>query len=161
MKTNYRNFTYTNENYLIFRTIETYSRTTSGKSWKSKPDDVESEIVPPKYYENYITAIPFFNNFGDGAYCRAAWSYNAPGYLPTTVTSVSPFKQTKKIACFWFFRKETLLLNAGWREKEIVENAKRFSVEYIDGHKLITFYTDSNGVTSSGTFDAKTNEWRA
>lgn len=59
----YRKFEYTNENYLIFRTIETFSRTASGKSWKSRPDEVENEIVPPKYYENYVTAIPFFNNF--------------------------------------------------------------------------------------------------
>lgn len=161
MKNDYRKFEYTDENYLIFRTIETYSRTDSGKSWKSKPDDVENEIVPPTYYTNYITAIPFFNNFGDGASCRAAWSYNLPGYLPTRITSVLPFQQTKKIACFWFFKKETMLLNAGWREKEIIENAKRFTVEYIDGYKLITLYTDSDGVTSSGTFDAKTNTWRA
>jgi len=161
MKNNYRDFTYTNNNYLIFRTIETYSRTASGKNWKSKPDDVENEIIPPKHYENYITAIPFFNNWGDGASCRAAWTYNAPGYLPTLIATVSPYRETKKNACFWFFKKETLLLNAGWREKEIVEKATRFSVEYIDGAKMITFYTDDDGVTASGTFDTKRNTWRA
>ena len=146
----YRKFEYTNENYLIFRTIETFSRTASGKSWKSRPDEVENEIVPPKHYVNYVTAIPFFNNFGDGASCRAAFSYNAPGYLPTLITTVSPFRETKKIACFWFFKKETLLLNAGYREKSIVENAKRFRVEYVDGAKMIYFYTDEDGDTASG-----------
>lgn len=160
MSYDYRKFTYTNENYLIFRTIETFERTASGKSWKSKPDEVENNIIPPKHYTNYITAVPFFNNFGDGAYCRAAWSYNAPGYLPTTVTTVSPFKQTKKVARFWFFKIDTLLINAGWREKEIVKNAKRFEVEYIDGRKLIHFYTDDTGVTASGIFDTKSNMWR-
>lgn len=157
---NYRNFEYTNENYLIFRTIETYSRTLSGKSWKSKPDEIENEIVKPEYYTNYITSIPFFNNWGDGAYCRAAWSYNAPGYLPTTVTTVSPYRETKKIAKFWFFNKETLLLNAGWREKEIVEKAKRFSMEYVNGVKMIHFYTKDSGVTASGLFDTGRNIWR-
>lgn len=160
MKNDYRKFSYTNENYLIFRTIETFSRTASGKSWKSKPDTVENEIVPPEYYTNYITAIPFFNNWGDGAYCRAAFSYNAPGYLPTTVTTVSPFNKTKKVARFWFFKKETLLLTAGWREKEIVKNAKRFRVEYEDGAKMIYFFTDENGVTASGIFDTMRNKWR-
>lgn len=156
----YRKFSYTNENYLIFRTIETFNRTDSGKSWKSKPDTVENEIVSPEYYTNYITSIPFFNNWGDGASCRAAFSYNAPGYLPTTVTTISPYKQTKKIARFWFFSKERLLINAGWREKEIIKNAVSFSVEYVDGRKLIYFYTNADGVTAEGCFDTTTNKWR-
>lgn len=160
MKNKYLDFEYTNENYLIFCTIETYSRTASGKSWKSKPDSVENEIVPPQHYTNYITSIPFFNRFGDGASCRAAWSYNAPGYLPTRITAVSPFRITKKIAVFWFIKKDTLLINAGYREKEIIQNAKRFSVEYIDGSKMIHFYTDSTDSTASGIFDTRRNIWR-
>lgn len=160
MKNKYLDFEYTNENYLIFRTIETYSRTASGKSWKNKPDSIENEIVPPQYYTNYITSIPFFNGFGDGASCRAAWSYNAPGYLPTRITAVSPFGITKKIAVFWFIKKDTLLINAGYREKEIIQNAKRFLVEYIDGSKMIHFYTDSTDSTASGIFDTRRNIWR-
>lgn len=152
----YEKFSYTNNGYLILRTIETYSRTASGKSWKSKPDTIENEIVPPEHYTNYITAIPFFNNWGDGAYCRAAFSYNAPGYLPTTVTTVSPYQQTKKIAHFSFISKNILLINAGWREKEIVNTCKRFERE----KNLITFITDDTGVTASGIFDTKTNNWR-
>ena len=157
---NYKQFNYTNENYMIFKTEETYTRTASGKSWKQKPDGVEKEIVAPGHYTNYITSIPFFNNFGYGAYCRASFSYNEPGYLPTTVTSVSPGKETKKIARFWFIEKRILELNAGWREKEIIKNAKRFKVEYNNGHKLIYFYTNETGVTASGIFDTKTNSWR-
>lgn len=106
----YRKFEYTNENYLIFRTIETFSRTASGKSWKSRPDEVENEIVPPKHYENYVTAIPFFNNFGDGASCRAAFSYNAPGYLPTRITTVSPFRETKKSCLFLVFQERNIVV---------------------------------------------------
>lgn len=160
MKNRYLDFSFTNENYLIFRTIETYSRTASGASWKSKPDSVENEIVSPEYYTNYITSIPFFNNFGDGASCRAAWSYNMPGYLPTRITSVSPFRETKKVAVFWFMKKSTLLLNAGYRETEIVENAKRFETEIVDGAKMIHFYTDYNNDIVSGIFDTRRNIWR-
>lgn len=156
----YTKFIYDNPNYLIFRTIETYSRTASGKSWKSRPDEVENEIVPPKYYTNYITAIPFFNNWGDGASCRAKWSYNAPGYLPTRVTTISPYRETKKEAVFWFMKKETLFINAGYREKEIINNAKKFRVEYVDGAKMIYFYTDETGDTASGIFDTRRNKWR-
>lgn len=153
----YRKFKYDNSNYLIFRTIEKYSRTVSGKSWKSKPDEIENEIISPEYYQNYITSIPFFNNFGYGAYCRAAFSYNEPGYLPTTVITVSPFQDTKIIAQFWFFRKDTLLLNAGYREREIIEKADHFRVEYVDGAKMIYFYTGEN---ESGIFDTKRKIWR-
>lgn len=156
----YRKFNYTNENYLIFRTIETFSRTDSGKSWRSKPDEVENDVIKPEHYTNYITAIPFFNNWGDGAYCRAKHSYNAPGYLPKTVTTVSPFKETKKVARFWFFKKETLLLNAEYREREIIEKAKKFRVEYVDGAKMIYFYTNDTGDTASGIFDTRRNQWR-
>ena len=106
----YRKFEYTDENYLIFRTIETFSRTASGKSWKSRPDEVENEIVPPKHYENYVTAIPFFNNFGDGASCRAAFSYNAPGYLPTRITTISPFRETKKNCLLLVFQERNIVV---------------------------------------------------
>ena len=156
----YRNFEYTDDDYLIFRTIETFGRTTSGKSWKSRPDEVENEIVPPKYYENYVTSIPFFNNFGDGASCRAKFTYNAPGYLPTRITTISPFQETKKVAYFWFFKKETLLSNTGYREKFIVENAKNFQVKYEDGAEMIYFYTDKDGDMSSGIYDTRRNIWR-
>lgn len=160
IKMSYREFNYTNDRYMIFRTIETYSRTASGKNWKSKPDETKNEIIPPEYYTNYITAIPFFNNWGDGAYCRAKHSYNAPGYLPTTIITVSPFQETKKVARFWFYSIEIMELNAGWREKEIIKAARRFNVEYIDGAKMIHLYTNETGVTASGIFDCKSHQWR-
>lgn len=160
MKHNYKEFTYTNEDYLIFRSVETYNRTDSGKGWKSKPDIVENTIIPPEHYTNYITAVPFFNNWGDGASCRAAWSYNEPGYLPTRITTVSPYRISKKVARFWFIRKSTLLKNAGYREKYIVEHAKRFEVEYAEGTRMIHFCTEETGDMSSGIFDTRRNTWR-
>lgn len=161
MKHNYKDFSFTNENYLILRSIEHYTRTDSGKSWKSKPDEVENKIVTPEHYTNYITSIPFFNNWGDGASCRAAYTYNAPGYLPTTITTISPFKTEKQIATFVFIKKSDLLKNAGYRETEIVKNAKSFSREWVTGRGYIyTFYTNDNGVTNSGLYEENTKLWR-
>ncbi|MBS1412887.1 MAG: hypothetical protein HPZ00_06220 [Christensenellaceae bacterium] len=104
--TNYRNFTFKDERYLIIRVSQTFSRTASGKSWRSKPDEIQTEAVSAENYTNYINAIPFFNNWGDGAYCRAAWTYTMAGYLPTTVTTVSPYRETK-IITYFRFRRET------------------------------------------------------
>ena len=157
----YENFNYTNKRFLILETEEIFYRTEYGKSWKNSPDTVEKTIISPKYYTNYIAAIPFFNNFmGCGCTSRASWRDTAPGYLPTRVTTVSPAGDEKHVVYFEFVDKYKLLLNAGYREKHIVENAKRFDIEYTDDSKMIHFYTDENGSTSSGLFDTRRNIWR-
>jgi hypothetical protein len=155
----YYNFNYTNDNYLILCTISTYERTASGKSWQAKPQEVEKIVYKPRNYTNYITSIPFFNNFGDGAYCRATWGYTTPGYLPTRVISVSPYQQTKKVACFEFIPVERLTLNAGWRENFIIENARyfeRFTQDSATYLKLIT--TEKDG-KHAGVINLKNNQW--
>lgn len=156
----YRKFSFTNENYLILKTATTYTRTESKKGWKANPENIEQEIVSPSHYTNYVTAIPFFNNFGFGAYCRAKYTYNAPGYLPTIITTVSPGQDTKIITTFEFVEIDKLKINAGWRENEIIKTAKRFAIEFADGARMIYFYTDSNGDTAQGIFDTKRNQWR-
>lgn len=108
----YKKFYFCNENYLILATTKTFSRTQSGKSWKSKPDKIEKKIFEAKNYENYITSIPFFNNFGSGAYCRGYNSYTTAGYLPTKVVTVSPFREIKKITTFIFIKKVCLRIRA-------------------------------------------------
>lgn len=156
----YNNFVYDNPDYLILVKLETFNRTTSGKSWKSKPTKTEKTIYNSKNFQNYISAIPFFNNFGDGAYCRAQWSYTVAGYLPTVVTSVSPGRTTKRCATFTFVEKWHLLNRAGWRETEIVNNAKFWNMEVIDNKRYLYLFTDANGVTASGMFDFSHNKWR-
>ena len=96
---NYRNFSFTNNNYTITHTRKTYHKTDSGKSWKSKPSEEYKKIVKPEYYTNYITSIPFFNNLGT---CRAQHNYTAAGYLPTVIISVSPNGSIKYIDSFSF-----------------------------------------------------------
>ncbi len=158
---NYNNFIYDNSDYLVLIKLETFNRTASGKSWKSKPTETSQRIYTPVQYTNYITAIPFFNNFGDGAYCRGKWEYTMAGYLPTIITTVSPFRTVKKKASFLFIKKSRLLNRAGWREKEIVKNAKSWKMEVVDGKKYLHIFTNAEGVTASGCFDFAHNVWRA
>lgn len=155
---NHRKFYFREENYVILATIKTFIRTKSGKSWKSKPESIEKKVFSAKNYENYVTSVPFFNNYGFGAYCRCYCYYTEAGYIPAEIITVSPFRKKKEIITFRFISKSILLDSAGWREKEIVENAKRFDVEIHNGSQMIHFYTE--GVLSKGTFDTKTSTWR-
>ena len=104
MSNKYEKFTFSDRDYTITKTVTKYKRTASGKSWKSKPECVKDEIIDAEHYENYIRSIPFFNNYGNGAYCRAEYEYTYAGYLPTKVTTVSPFQEIKLIAEFKFER---------------------------------------------------------
>lgn len=96
---NYRNFSFTNDRFIITHTRKTYEKTDSGKSWKSKPTEEKTETVKPEYYTNYVTSIPFFNNLGT---CRAVHTYTAAGYLPTVITSISPDRRVKHVDSFRF-----------------------------------------------------------
>lgn len=102
----YENFTFTDDGYTITKTVTKYKRTNSGRCWKSKPESVKEEVVGAEHYTNYIQSIPFFNNYGDGAYCRAEYGYTYAGYLPVKVTSVSPYQEVKLIAEFRFERRD-------------------------------------------------------
>ncbi len=158
MSNNYRNFKFDqNNHYLIMVTIETYNRTESGKNWKNKPDKIQQQIYKDKNYTNYISSIPFFNNFGYGSYCRGYKSYTAAGYLVTRVISVNPGSSVKKVAYFRFISKDILKLNAGYRENDIIDNARTWEKFPTDNkHDCISFITADN---KSCTFDFKTNNY--
>ena len=158
MAENWGKFKYTDNGYLILRTIETYEQTDSGKGFKRKPSEVEREVVSPEYYTNYVSAIPFFNNFGDGAYSRGVRTYTCAGYLPTTVTTVSPFRKIKKIAKFRFVSKWDLEKSAGWREKTVMENAKAFEFDDVN-RRVELICPDDSGVTHSATYDMRLGRW--
>lgn len=153
----FTNFNFTNENYLILREIRTYTRTESGKSWKYKPDEIERDIVKPKNYSYYIQATPFFNNLG--AYCRASFTHEQAGYLPTKITSVNPDYTVKKIAVFTFIPLTRLEINAGYREKEIIKTAKHFNILYNDNVKIIELITPAADDKHSGMFNTKNYKW--
>jgi hypothetical protein len=96
---NYNKFNFTDSRVTITHVKNIYSRTASGKSWKKAPDETSCETVNAAFYTNYITSIPFFNNFGT---CRAQHSYTPAGYLPTVITSISPDKNIKHVDSFIF-----------------------------------------------------------
>lgn len=77
-----------------------YSPTKSGKTWSSIPDSKEERIVDDRFYNNYIDSIPFFNNFGYGAYCRGFRSYTIAGNIITRVITVSPGKDRRIVVNF-------------------------------------------------------------
>ena len=87
--------------YKITQTTETFTLTASGKSWRSKPDTVETEEITMENYRNYINSVPFFNGFCGGT-CRAYYSHTFLGYTPTRVTTISPGREVKKVANFRF-----------------------------------------------------------
>ena len=163
---NWGKFKFTDNRFIILQTLKTFSRTDSGKSWRSNPDKVENKVIPPEFYQNYVTAIPFFNNFFDHpeATCRAEQNYTHAGYLPTRITTISPFRETKVIAEFRFIPKEYLEESAGWREKEVLKNAKEFAEEVYrkDGgvHRRVEFINPKeSGVTHSATWDTYSRRW--
>lgn len=124
----YRLFQFRDTNWLILRERKTYSRTASGKSWRSRPDETKRTIFSAKQYENFITSIPFFNNFGEGAYCRASWGWEEPGRLPWRVTTVSPLRTTKHVDEFEFLYLPDLQTRAGNREKSILQTVTTWRV---------------------------------
>lgn len=154
---NYATFRFTDKSCLILRETRDYSRTLSGRSWKKRPDYTLREIISPKQYENYVTSIPFFNSWGNGAYCRAHSSYTSVGYTPTEINTCSPGRETLMRVSFQFIPLSWLTRNAGWREREIISHAKTWAIE----GKRLTLYTDDDGVTASGTIDTTSRQWVA
>lgn len=138
--------------WLVVRTHEIYHRTASGKSWRSKPYDIDKEVFRNQNYEWFIQSIPFFNS-------RAKWNYTQAGYIPTRVTTVSPDGVEKHVDRFQFIRLYDLEENAGWREKEIIKKAKAFNIETVDNRQMLHLYTDDEGVTSSGIYELMAKRW--
>ena len=167
MAENWRKFTFNDNRWLILKEKVTYYPTESGKSFHRKPDEVEMTVVEPEHYENFITSIPFFNNWGSGAYCRGVRNYTPAGYLPTTITTVGPYRCEKNIVTFRFISKRELEENAGWREMEAMRKAKEYKTEkYVPGNacyaiaERITFIAE-DGVTQSATWDKYLKRWVA
>lgn len=164
MAENWRDFTFDNNRYLILKEKLTYFPTSSGKSFHKNPDEVERKIVEPEHYQNYITSIPFFNNFGYGAYCRGVRTYTQAGYLPTNITTVGPNRCEKNVVVFRFIDKDRMEEQAGWREKEVMRKAKQYETErYTNRHgfscERITLITEDDGVTHSATYDKGLERW--
>ena len=155
---NYRDFTFSKQDYIITHRRETFTRTTSGKSWKKTPDEIKTDVITPQHYENYITSIPFFNGFFGGT-CRAEHNYTAAGYLPDRMVTTSPDHTIKHKDFFSFtsFPMYYARRDAGYRENDVLDNIGYFEFTQDGEHKLFTFYhTDGE---HSATYDAKYYKW--
>ena len=158
MSYDYTKFTFGDNSFMILRETRTYSRTTSGRNWRRQADKITREVVPADHYQNYITSIPFFNNWGDGASCRANWTTSQAGYLPWRVVTVSPGADTKIEALFRFIDKSRMDDAAGAREKDIMREAIKWKINHTDHGDILGLYVNDDD-ESDGDYNLRTCTW--
>lgn len=163
----YSNYGFSGD-YVILMEKQTFTRTESGKNWKSKPDEVIRKVFTPKQYNNFLSFVPLFND-------RVEKSYTMAGYHPVKVTSTCPDGSKKAVARFEFIYRPYMEDSAGWREKEVIKNAETYEIEYQSQritnpdsflyggavrHKYITLINpEESGVTHSATYDEYHHKW--
>jgi len=81
-------------------TEETYSRTDSGKSWKSKPDTTKKEIVNVQHHHNMTCddTCRWFRRLGGSE--SVTRSYTSQGYIVTRLVSMDPGRTVRKVRTF-------------------------------------------------------------
>lgn len=86
-------------------TTETYSRTDSGKSWRSKPDETRTETMPwrdrGEDVHRKITCsdtLRWFRRLGGSE--TAERSYTPVGYIVTRLTSTNPDRTVRIVRKF-------------------------------------------------------------
>lgn len=101
--------------YLLTIITETYSRTESGKSWRSQPDTTETETMPwdvtPEYIGNVAQSgedkhrkitgtdtLKWFRRWGGAEH--AVRSYTPVGFIVTRLTSTNPDRTVRKVRRF-------------------------------------------------------------
>ena len=164
-KVDYTNFGFSGD-YMILMEKKMFSRTESGKNWKSNPDEVIKKVFTPKQYNNFLSFVPMY---GD----RVEWGYCTAGYLPLTVTSTRPDKQRKSVSRFFFIYRPHMAENAGWLENEVMKTATEWEMEFTSERKMnplgyeVPVYREyitlinpnETGVTHSATYEANTHTW--
>ena len=102
----------------IIERKQEFSRTASGKSWKSKPDSEKTTKIPAEWYHNVFDGIPFFRGLGGSE--RVEYNYTYAGYLPTQLTSISPDQERKIVRRYWILDNEETARNIyhlEWEDK--------------------------------------------
>jgi hypothetical protein len=81
-------------------TSREYSRTASGKSWKSKPDAVEEKEITREHFDNFTDekTIKFFRRLGGAE--TVTRCYTSGGNIPYEISSISPDRTIKKVRTF-------------------------------------------------------------
>lgn len=91
--------------FKIIETRESYARTATGKSWQKRPYKLVAEEITPRYYQNIIDSIPYFNRGIHGEHCRGYREYTPAGYKITRVVTVGPFDCKKEVRSYNFIYK--------------------------------------------------------
>ena len=86
------------EQYKITLITNRYERTSSGKSWKKNPVEINKSIINSENLKNIISSIPFFRNLGGSE--RVTKGYTIAGFIPVELSSISPDKETKIVRKF-------------------------------------------------------------
>lgn len=98
--------------YLLTIKTETYSRTASGKGWKSRPDETRTETMPwdrrdadgERYGEDVHRKITdadtlrFFRRLGGSEYAER--SHTPRGYIVTRLVSTNPDRTIRIVRRF-------------------------------------------------------------
>lgn len=149
------NFLFEDDRFLILFEKKTFEKK-EGK-WELK---TEREVVTPEFYTNYITAVPFFNNFSDDTSCKVKESYTPAGKLPTTIVTIAPGKETKIVTNFVLLSKREMKNTAGYREKEILTHADHWKLLPEDNSQMLYLYASINEEEKSAIYDINRKEWR-
>ena len=88
------------KNTFAILTAKTYSRTDSGKSWKSKPDFETTKQITKRNYVNITCddTLKFSRRMGSSK--TVTRGYTSEGYIPVKLSSIPSTKHCKRICTF-------------------------------------------------------------
>ena len=89
------------DNTFIYTLVtEKFERTDSGKSWRSKPFEIERKKITQENYHNYTSddTQRFFRRLGGSE--TAERCYTKRGYIVTRLTSINPDRTLKIVRTF-------------------------------------------------------------
>lgn len=118
-------------------TREHYERTDSGKSWKSKPSEIERLAISEDWQRNQTddSAARFWNAFG---MCRRQYGYTYAGYRVTRMTLTSPDRERQTREFFRF-----VPIDMGYRERDIIDAARTADLQTVtingEPHEIARF----------------------
>ena len=89
-----------NENIML--TEKRYSRTDSGKSWRSNPDTAETREIDARQHENITNdeTLKWFRRLGGSEH--ATYGYTSQGYKVVRLSSCNPDRSLKVVREFDF-----------------------------------------------------------
>jgi hypothetical protein len=154
----YKNFCF-DRSHLVLCEQKEYSRTDSGKSWRSKPDTVTRSVHDGQWYENYVRSVPWFNNRYYGESCRCDWNYTQAGFIPTRcVTSKAGYKKIVYEFRFLSTRAERM---ASPEQLKTMTDCEKWDMAYSEKYgRLYRFQrTDDAGKIRSAIWNDSKELW--